>query len=88
MTTEPEEEIEELEGSPETRVGLADGDFVVLDPDYLDPRGEAQGVLALLHSIERGQWVLIGKGEGDGYSQEWVAVGAKADKKPGLSRVK
>ena len=55
---------------------LSDGDCVVLDPDYLDPACEAEGVLAIQWSVERGLWVLYGSTDAKGYSQEWIAPGA------------
>ena len=74
-----EAEIPEEEVEAERPLLMGDGDFMVLDPDYLDPACEAVGVLAILHSLDRGQWVLMGRGgEGEPYTQTWEAVGAEA----------
>jgi hypothetical protein len=69
-----------IEVTPPLPVMLNDGDFAVLDADYLDVSLESQGVLAILHSLERGQWVLIGRGgDGEPYTQTWERIGADTD---------
>ena len=80
MTDEIDIQVESGSAAP---VMLADGDLAVLDADYLDTSLEAVGVLAIMHSTERGQWVLIGRGgEGEPYTQTWERIGADADAKP------
>lgn len=53
---------------------LHDGSCWVEDPEYLDRSLEAQGVLAMQFSLDRGLWILFGEGEGPDYRQEWRAV--------------
>jgi len=72
VSTEDEPEVAD--------VYLADGECVIFDPDYLDPACEAQGVLGMQYSVDRGLWVLVGEGEGVDYTQQWRAVGAEASK--------
>ena len=78
MTDEPDDELE-MEFVPECEVVLHDGQCWVLDPAYLHPDSEAEGVLALQYTVEAGLWYL------DGESRQWVQVGAKG--KPALKTV-
>lgn len=71
---------------------VGDGDLWVRDPDYLDPENQAQGALAAMNSVERGQWVLLGSG-GDGtdrpYTQTWQRIGPEKGKEtPNLRPIK
>jgi hypothetical protein len=76
MSDDPEIDLEITEAEQETSYAIHDGDLLVMDPEYLDRTCEAQGVLAIQHSIERGSWVLIGRGgDGEPYTQVWERIG-------------
>lgn len=78
MTTEPEPE----EDPGAVPYQLADGDFLALDPDFLDTSLKICGVLAIQHTVASGPWVLIGEGDGDAYRQVWKPVGEQQGAKP------
>ena len=72
--TEPDNEAVTTEQAAPPVI-LGDGELCVFDPDYFDPEVEATGVLAIQHSVERGTWVLIGRGgDGSPYTRKWESV--------------
>lgn len=83
MTEQPEN-AEAVDSS----VYLTDGEVVIFDPDYLDKNCEAQGVLGMQYTVDRGLWTLIGRGEGGAYAQAWEQVAPdKAKQRPALKPV-
>jgi hypothetical protein len=58
---------------------LSDGECMVFDAEYLDPETESVGVLAVQFSLDRGLWVLMGRGgDGEPYTQSWEAIGTES----------
>lgn len=67
---------------------LQDGSCWILDPDYLDPSFEVEGVLAVQCSTGAGLWKLVGQTDSLGkYEQVWLPVGADASKNSKLKSV-
>lgn len=70
MTDPDNPEVELEESRPFL---LSDGDCMVFDADFLDPAGEAEGVLAVQFR-DGALWYLFGHYEGTRYVQDWVVV--------------
>ena len=87
MTTEPEEEIEELPAEHEVPIEVGPGCFCFRDWDFLDPENEVQGTIGVQVDESGGIWRLVGVGEGQSYRQEWHKVGEEPGK-PSLRRIR
>lgn len=79
---EPETE-DQPELETERPLILGDGDACIVDTDYLDPKLQAEGVIAVQFHADMGMTFLYGEVlEGGEYVRTWKSVEIKPADKP------